>query len=157
MPCWCQRRMGRLAGGDREATGTQITTTRVCRIPYLNTQHVENLEADVLQQQKTHTRGVLSAKNRKLQLQFTQTHQNWTIDDWKNIVWSDESGLICNVQMVESVNNMDPSCSVSANHALNSTAYLSSAADHVHPFMTTVDHLLIATSSRMMHRVTKLW
>ncbi len=34
---------------------------------------------------------LLSAKNRKLRLQFTQAHQNWTIGDWKNFVWSDES------------------------------------------------------------------
>ncbi len=41
-------------------------------------------------------------------------------------------------------------------HRLNSTAYLSIVADHVHPFMTTVYHLLMATSSRIMHHVTKL-
>ncbi len=29
-------------------------------------------------------------------------------------------------------------------------------ADHVHPFVTTVYHLLMATSSRIMHHVTKL-
>ncbi len=36
-------------------------------------------------------------------------------------------------------------------HRLNATAYLSIVADHVHPFMTTVYHLLMATSSRIMH------
>ncbi len=41
-------------------------------------------------------------------------------------------------------------------HRLNTTAYLSIVADHVHPFLTTVTHLLMATSSRIMHRVTKL-
>ncbi len=35
-------------------------------------------------------------------------------------------------------------------HRLNTTAYLSIVADHVHPFMTTVYHLLMATSSRIM-------
>ncbi len=39
---------------------------------------------------------------------------------------------------------------------LNTTAYLSIVADHVHPFMTTVYHLLMTTSSRKMHHVTKL-
>ncbi len=33
----------------------------------------------------------LSANNRKRRLQFAQAHQNWTIEDWKNIPWSDES------------------------------------------------------------------
>ncbi len=37
-------------------------------------------------------------------------------------------------------------------HRLNATAYLSIVADHVHPFMTTV----YPSSSRIMHRVTKL-
>ncbi len=41
-------------------------------------------------------------------------------------------------------------------HHLNTTAYLSIVADHVHPFMTTVYHLLMITSSRIMHHVTKL-
>ncbi len=41
-------------------------------------------------------------------------------------------------------------------HRLNPTAYRSIVADHVHPFMTTVYHLLMPTSSRIMHHVTKL-
>ncbi len=41
-------------------------------------------------------------------------------------------------------------------HCLNTTVYLSIVADHVHPFMTTVYHLLMTTSSRIMHHVTKL-
>ncbi len=76
---------------------------------------------------------------------------------------------------------MDPSCVVSAvqtdgggvmvwgifswhtlgplvpiEHRLNTTAYLSIVADHVHPFMTTVYPSSDATSSRIMHHVTKL-
>ncbi len=39
---------------------------------------------------------------------------------------------------------------------LNATTCLSIVADHVHPFMTTVYHLLMDTSSRIMHHVTKL-
>ncbi len=41
-------------------------------------------------------------------------------------------------------------------HRLNATAYLSIVADHVHPFMTTVYSSSDATSSRIMHHVTKL-
>lgn len=33
---------------------------------------------------------------------------------------------------------------------------MSIVTDHVRPSMTTVGHLLMATSSRMMHHVTKL-
>ncbi len=45
---------------------------------------------------------------------------------------------------------------VSIEHRLNATVYLSIVADHVHPFMTTVYHLLMTTSSRIMYHVTKL-
>ncbi len=45
---------------------------------------------------------------------------------------------------------------VPTEHRLNATAYLSIVADHVHPFMTTVYHLLMATSSRIMHPCHKL-
>ncbi len=41
-------------------------------------------------------------------------------------------------------------------HRLNATAYLSIVADHVHLFMTTVYPSSDATSSRIMHHVTKL-
>ncbi len=37
---------------------------------------------------------LLSAKNRKRRLQFAQAHQNWTIEDWKNIAWSDDSRFL---------------------------------------------------------------
>ncbi len=91
----------------------------------------------------------------------------------------------CDIQMVASIcrkehESMDPSCLVSTVQAadgvmvwgifswhtlgplvpfeyrLNATVYLSIVADHVHSFMTTVYHLLMATSSRIMHHVTKL-
>ncbi len=45
---------------------------------------------------------------------------------------------------------------VPTEHCLNLTAYLSIVADHVHPFMTTVYPSSDVTSSRIMHRVTKL-
>jgi len=45
-------------------------------------------------------------------LQFARAHQNWTVEDWKNVALSDESRL-------------------------NAKAYLSIVSDHVHPFMAT--------------------
>lgn len=43
-----------------------------------------------------------------------------------------------------------------AEHHLNSTAYLSIAADRAHPFMITVYHLLMAPCSWITHRVSTL-
>ena len=40
-------------------------------------------------------------------------------------------------------------------HALNATAYLCIVADHVIPLIATNDHLPMATSSPIMHHVTK--
>ncbi len=129
---------------------------------------------------------LMSAKNRKRRLQFTQAPQKWTIKDWKNVDWSDESRFLLlhsdgwvRIWRKEH-ESMDPFCLVSTvqaggggvmwdifswhtlgplvpiEHRLNATAYLSIVVDHVHPFMTTVYHLLMATSSRIMHHVTKL-
>ncbi len=108
-------------------------------------------------------------------LQFAQAHQNWTIEDWKNIAWSDESLFLLRhsggrVRIWRKEHeSMDPSCLVSMvqaggvmvwgifswhtlgplvpiEHRLNDTAYLSIVADHAHPSMTTV------YPSRIMHR-----
>jgi len=43
---------------------------------------------------RPHRVPLLSAKNRKQRLQFTQAQQNWTIEDWKNVAWSDESRFL---------------------------------------------------------------
>ncbi len=121
-------------------------------------------------------------------LQFAQAHQNWTMEDWKNFAWSDESRFQLRhsdgrVRIWRKEHeSMDPSCLVSTvqagggdgvmvwlifswhtlgllvpiEHCLNTTVYLSIVADHVHPFMTTVYPSYDATSSRIMHHVTKL-
>ncbi len=126
---------------------------------------------------------LLSAKNRKRRIQFTQAQQNWTIEDWKNVAWSDESRFLLRHSdgrvriWYKEHESMDASCLVSMvqagggvmvwgifswhtlvplvsiEHRLNATVYLSIVADHVHPFMTTSSD---ATSSRIMHHVTQL-
>ncbi len=70
--------MGRLVRDDRKATVTQITT-------HYN-QGMQNTISECTtrrtlkqMQQKTTPVLLLSAKNRKQRLQFTQTYQNWTM------------------------------------------------------------------------------
>ncbi|KAG2460242.1 TCB1 transposase, partial [Polypterus senegalus] len=59
-----------------------------------------------------------SPPNRKKRLQFAQAHQNWTVEDWKNVAWSDESRFLLRhsngkVRIWRKQNeNMDPSCLV---------------------------------------------
>ena len=158
--------MGRLIWYDRKATVTQITTRY--------NQGMQNTISEcttrwTLKQmgcstKRKHRVPLLSAKNRKLRLQFAQAHQNWTIEDWKNVAWSDESRF----QLQHSDGrvriwrkqheSMDPSCLVSTvqagggvmvwgicswpnldpfvliEHCLNATAYLSIVDDYVHPY-----------------------
>ncbi len=58
-------------------------------------------------------------KNRTQRIQFTQAHQNWTIEDWKIVAWSDESRFLlqhsdCRVRIWHKEHeSMDPSCLVS--------------------------------------------
>ncbi len=135
---------------------------------------------------RPHRVPLLTAKNRKRRIQFTQTHQNRTIEDWKNVAWSDESQFLLRLSdgrvriRHKEHESIDPSCLVSMvqaagggvfvcgvfswytldplvpiEYCLNATVYLS-IVDHVHPFMTTVYPSSDATSSRIMHHVTKL-
>ncbi len=123
MSCWCQRRMGRLVRDDRKVTVTQITTRYnqgMQNIPSLNTQHVEPW-----------SRWATAAEDHTgCSCQLRSVHQNWTIEDWKNVAWSDESRFLLRhsdgrVRICRKEHEgMDPSSD--------------------------------ATSSRIMHHVTKL-
>jgi len=68
---------------------------------------------------RPHRVPLLSAKIRKWRLQFAQAHQNWTIDDWKNVAWSDESRFLLRHSDVrvriwrKEHKSMDPSCLLS--------------------------------------------
>ncbi len=68
---------------------------------------------------RPHRVPLLSAKNRKWSLQFPQAHQNWTMEDWKNIAWSNESRFLLQhsdgrVRIWHKEHeSMDPSCIVS--------------------------------------------
>ena len=38
---------------------------------------------------------LLSARHRKACLYFAHAHKDWTLDDWKRVVWSDETKINC--------------------------------------------------------------
>ncbi len=110
--------MGRLVRDDREATVTQITTRY-----HLGMQNIvseittrRTLKQMDYSSRRPHRVLLLSAKNRTRRLQFTQAHQNWTIEDCKNIAWSDESRFQLQnsdgrvIIWCKEHESMDPSC-----------------------------------------------
>ncbi|MDF4419820.1 hypothetical protein P3392_23745 [Vibrio parahaemolyticus] len=116
-----QRRMARLVQDDRKATGSQITTGYNQGLQKTISEPTTRptLKQMGYSSRRPHQVPLLSANNRKLRLQFTQAHQSWTIEDWKNIAWSDESGFLLQHSdgrvriWCEQHESMDPSCLVS--------------------------------------------
>ncbi|KAL1255673.1 hypothetical protein QQF64_013734, partial [Cirrhinus molitorella] len=80
-------RMARLVRADRKATVTQITTryNRGMQKSISERTTRQTLRRMGYSSRRPHMVPLLSAKNRKLRLQFAQAHQNWTTEDWKNV------------------------------------------------------------------------
>lgn len=119
------------------------------------------------QKQKT-----MSAKNRKLRLHWAQNHQNWTAEDWKSAGLSDEYqfllrhtdfkgpvGLVSIVQvggggvMVWGMFFGTLFLPVYIGYPLNALS-VSTVANHIPPFMTTVSYLLMASSRTSVCQAT---
>ncbi len=85
--------MARLVRDDRKATVTQITTRYNQGMQNTISEHTtrRTLKQMGSSSRRPHRVPLLSAKNRKRRIQLTQVHQNQTIEDWKNVAWSDES------------------------------------------------------------------
>ncbi len=88
--------MGRLVRDDIKTTVTQITTHYNQGMQNTISEHTtrRTLKQMVYSSRRPHRVPLLSAKNRKRRPQFTQAHQNWTIEDWKNVAWFDESRFL---------------------------------------------------------------
>ncbi len=85
--------MSRLVRDDRKTTVTQITTRYNQDLQNTISEHTtrRTLKQMDSSSRRPHRVPLLSDKNSTRRIQFTQTHQNWTIEDWKNVAWSDES------------------------------------------------------------------
>ncbi len=91
-----QRRMDRLVRDDRKTTLTQITTRYNQGMQNTISEHTTHrtLKQMDSSSRRPHRVPLRSDKNSTRRIQFTQDHQNWTIDDWKNVAWSDESRFL---------------------------------------------------------------
>ncbi len=91
-----QRRMDRLVRDDRKTTVTQITTRYNQDLQNTISEHTTHrtLKQMGSSSRRPHRVPLRSDKNRTRRIQFTQDHQNQTIEDWKNVAWSDESRFL---------------------------------------------------------------
>ncbi len=91
-----QRRMCRLVRDDRKTTVTHITTRYNQGLQNTISEHTTHrtLKQMGSSSRRPHRVPLLSEKNRTRRIRFTQNHQNWTIEDWKNVSWSDESRFL---------------------------------------------------------------
>ncbi len=82
--------------GDRKESVTQITTRYNQGMQNTISERTtrRTLKKMGYSSRRPHRVPLLSAKNRTRRLKFAQAHQNWTIDDWKTVAWSDESRFL---------------------------------------------------------------
>ncbi len=93
--------MDRLVRDDRKTTVTQITTRYNQDLQNTISEHTTHrtLKQMDSSSRRPHRVPLRSDKNSTRRIQFTQTHQNWTIEDWKNVMSLD---FCCNIQMLGS-------------------------------------------------------
>ncbi len=116
-----QRRMDRLVRDDRKTTVTQITTRYNQGIQNTISEHTTHrtLKQMGSSSRRPHRVPLLLAKNRKQRIQFTQDHQNLTIEDWKNVACLMSLDFCCEHSddrvriWCKEHESMDPSCLVS--------------------------------------------
>ena len=96
VPCWLDRFTHKGQTGSSWQKGYRNSNNNSVQLwwaeKHLWMHNKLNLAADGLQQHKT----------RKLRLQWPQAQLNWTVKDWKNAAWSDESQFLLETQMVGS-------------------------------------------------------
>ncbi len=111
----------RLVRDDRKTTVTQITTRYNQDLQNTISEHTtrRTLKQMGSSSRRPHRVLLRSDKNSTRRIQFTQDHQNWTIDDWKKrcLVWwvlISAATFRCRVRMwLKEHESMDPSCLVS--------------------------------------------
>ncbi len=93
--------MDRLVRDDRKATVTQITTRYNQDLQNTISEHTTHrtLKQMDSSSRRPHRVPLRSDKNRTRRIQFTQDHQNWTIEDWKTLPGLMSLDFCCNIQM----------------------------------------------------------
>lgn len=88
-----ERRLARVVQRNRRATVRQIAS-------HLNQGATVNVSERTVRRtlrrigygsRRPVRKPLLSALNKRRRLQFAKEHKHWTVDDWKRVMWSDES------------------------------------------------------------------
>ena len=65
----------------QEMTNTSFTVKTVCRVL-----HGVGMKAVTKRKQS-----FLSKKHRRMRMDYAEAYQHWTVDDWKRVIWTDET------------------------------------------------------------------
>lgn len=85
--------MARLVRVNTKATVTPLIITEVYRRAFVNAQHVKPWSRWIKAAEE-YTECYSCQLRMGNRLQFLRTHQTWTLEDWKNVAWSDESRFL---------------------------------------------------------------
>jgi transposase len=72
--------------GDLSREGVDISATTVWRV----------LKSAGYNKTKPTRKPGLTKKMKEERLAWCRTHEHWTLDDWKNVIWSDETSVVLN-------------------------------------------------------------
>ncbi|XGW22217.1 hypothetical protein V3C99_004875 [Haemonchus contortus] len=99
------RNIVRLARNDPRLTAAEILreiSTPEGPNPSLSTVQRRLREAGLFGRRPA-KKPLISAKNRKARLDWAQAHKNWTVRQWRKVIWSDESKFCCLGRMESSL------------------------------------------------------
>ncbi len=91
-----QRRLTRIVQSNRRATVSQLTVQYNigAERPIKECTTRRTLTRMGYGSRRPNRVPLLSAKHKKLRLQWAKERKHWTLEDWKNIAWSDESRFL---------------------------------------------------------------
>ena len=83
----CQIKSGRL---DNAVQATQFINSVVP-----NPIHLQSVKESVFYSATKKKAPMLKQTHHQRWLKFAQYHENWTVEDWKRVLWSDETEINC--------------------------------------------------------------
>ncbi|XGW29391.1 hypothetical protein V3C99_008869 [Haemonchus contortus] len=95
-PRLVDRNIVRLARNDPRLTAAEILrelSTPEGPNPSLSTVQRRLREAGLFGQRPA-KKPLISAKNRKARLDWAHAHKNWTVQQWRKVIWGDESKFL---------------------------------------------------------------